>query len=173
MSEEFEEENASKDEGQSEEQTAAEVVHEEKPDYKDLYLRLLADMENAKKRMQKERVETIQYASERVIADFLPALDNLENALRFADQASVEVKNWAMGFQMILGQFKEVLVAQGVTQIPSLGAAFDPHSHEAVETVETNEHPDGTILEEFTKGYRMGTRIIRPARVKVAKKIEG
>lgn len=142
-------------------------LQKELVDYKDKYLRLLADMDNARKRMQKERQEMTKYAVESLIIDFLHPLDNLENALKFAQNMSEEVKNWAFGFQMILSQFKDILAENGVQPITAIGAVFDPHCHEAVEIVETSKEPAGMILEEFVKGYKMGEKTIRPARVKV------
>lgn len=145
------------------------ALQREALDYKDKYLRLLADAENARKRMQKERQEMTRYAVENLIVDFLRPIDNLENALKFAQEMSEEVKNWAFGFQMILAQFKDVLANNGVLSIDSLGIQFDPHMHEAVEMVETTTEAPGIIVEECVRGYKMGDRIIRPARVKVAK----
>ncbi|MDE3045716.1 MAG: nucleotide exchange factor GrpE [Verrucomicrobiota bacterium] len=139
-------------------------------DFKDKYVRTLAEMENMRKRMQREKQEMTRFGIENAIAEFLPAIDNFENALRFAEQAVGDVKNWAIGFQMILAQFKEVLHNHGVVAFHSEGKAFNPETHEAVEIVETDEHADGTILQEFTKGYKSPARVIRPARVKVAKK---
>lgn len=139
-------------------------------DWKEKYFRALAEQENMRKRMQKEKQEMLRYCYENCISEFLAPLDNLENALRFTDQASAEVKNWAMGFQMIMAQFKEVLHNHGVVAYHSEGNTFDPHYHEAVEIIETDEHPDGAILKEFTKGYKSASRTIRPARVKVAKR---
>lgn len=138
-------------------------------EYKDKYLRLLADAENARKRLQKERQEMTRYAIEGLIVDFLRPLDNFENALRFAQEMSDEVKNWAFGFQMILAQFKDVLAQNGITPIDSLGKSFNPHDHEAIEMVESAEQSPGTIIEENVRGYKMGDRTIRAARVKVAK----
>jgi molecular chaperone GrpE len=149
-----------------------EALKNELKDLKDKYLRSLAESENARKRLQKERLEAIQYATEGLLTDFLHPLDSFENALKFADQMSPEVKNWAVGFQMILNQFKEVLSSHGVSTQPTVGQDFDPHQHEAIEIVETNEHAPGTIIFEFSKGYKVGTRTIRPAKVKVAKAIE-
>lgn len=146
-------------------------MQKELVEYKDKYLRLLADMDNTRKRMQKERQEMTKYAIENIIVDFLHPLDNLENALKFAQNMSDEVKNWAYGFQMILSQFKDVLTENGVTQIESVGQQFDPHLQEAVEMIETAEKPPGCIIEEFARGYKMGDRTIRPARVKVAKAV--
>jgi molecular chaperone GrpE len=138
-------------------------------DYKDKYLRVLADSENARKRMQKERQEVTKYAVEGIAVDFLRPIDNLENALKFAQDMSDEVKNWAFGFQMILSQFKDILAENGIHPIESMGTAFDPHTHEAVEILETDAQPAGTVIEEYVRGYKMGDRTIRPARVKVTK----
>ncbi len=145
---------------------------EEAIDYKDKYLRLLADVENTRKRMQKEKMEMMRFAVENVLAEILSPIDNLENALKFADQMSGEVKNWALGFQMILAQFKEILTQNGITPFASEGQMFDATKHEAVEIEETNLVADGTILKEFVKGYQCGERVIRAARVKVAKKLK-
>ena len=138
-------------------------------DWKDKYVRAIAEMENMRKRMQKERHEMTRFGIDNAICEFLPAIDNFENALRFAESAGGEVKNWALGFEMILAQFKEVLHNHGIVAFHSIGHIFDPLSHEAVEIIETTESPDGAILHEFTKGYKSGARILRPARVKVAK----
>jgi molecular chaperone GrpE len=145
------------------------VLQKEFDEMKDKYLRALADGENARKRLAKEKQEVIGFGIENTICDFLPAIDSFENALRFADAASSEVKNWAMGFQMILTQFRQVLQNYGITAFQSEGAAFDPNFHDAVESIETEDVPEGTILKEFTKGYRSAVRTIRPARVQVAR----
>jgi molecular chaperone GrpE len=145
---------------------------EEAIDYKDKYLRLLADAENTRKRLQKEKQESVRFGIENILTELLEPLDNFENALKFADQMSPEVKNWAMGFNMILGQLKEILAQNGVAAFDSVGEMFDPIKHEAVEMEETDEKAPGEVLQEFVKGYRCGERIIRPARVKVAKKGE-
>lgn len=146
-----------------------EQLRREVADYKDKYFRVLADAENARKRLQKERQELIQFAVQNVIADFLNPIDHLETALSFAEQASDEVKHWAHGFQMILNQFKETLANNGAVLIKSEGMTFDPHLHEAIDMVETTDYAPGTVVSETLKGYRMGDRTIRPARVKVAK----
>ena len=137
--------------------------------WKDKYLRSLAEQENLRKRVQKEKQEMVRFGIDNAIAEFLPAIDNFENALRFAESASGEVKNWAKGFEMILSQYKEILHNHGIVSFHSEGNTFDPEFHEAVEIVETADHIDGMILQEFTKGYKSAGRTIRPARVKVAK----
>lgn len=150
-------------------QAELDAVNQEAAEYKDKYLRQLAETDNMRKRLQKERQELIQYAMQNVIAEFLNPIDHMENALGYTGQMSDEVKNWALGFQMILSQFKDVLNGHGVTPFTSVGTRFDPHLHEAIEAVETKEHPPGTVVSESIKGYKMGNRTIRPARVVVAK----
>lgn len=137
---------------------------------KDKYLRTLAEHENARKRMQKEKQENTRFAIENAFAEILAPLDNFENALSFTSQMSDEIKMWAQGFQMILTQFKDAFAQQGIQPFESVGQFFDPHLHQAVEVEETEEKPEGIILQEFVKGYRCGERTIRPARVKVAKR---
>ncbi len=138
-------------------------------DFQNKYLRLLAETENSRKRMQKERHEMTRFAVENVISEILLPIDTLESALGFTDQMSEDTKNWAKGFEMILSQFKEILVGHNISAFHSKGQTFDPHKHEAVEVEETDEHPEGTILHEYLKGYKSGDRILRAARVKVAR----
>lgn len=154
-----------------EELAPEEEVATEEEDFKEKYFRLLAEMENSRKRLQKEKHEMTRFAIENVLSEVLLPIDTLEGALSFADQMSEDTRNWAKGFEMILSQFKEILGNHNVVAFHSKGAVFDPHKHEAVEVEETDEHPDGTILQEFLKGYRSGDRVLRAARVKVAKPI--
>ena len=136
---------------------------------KNKYLLSLADLENSRKRLQREKQDTIRFAVENIIKEFLSPLDNFENALSFIHQASKETQNWAKGFEMILAQFKEILNHHKVTPFPSEGHLFDPHLHEVLEIEETEKYEDGRIIQEFLKGYKCGERVLRPARVKVAK----
>ncbi len=171
----MEEENVDKKSSEEEEKIEkiekipTESPEEEVEDFKNKYLRLLAELENTRKRMQKENQQTIRFAVENAIGEFIPIIDSFEKALKCAETMSDEVKNWASGFQMFLSQFKEVLHNHGIIAFHSKGNTFDPHYHEAVETIETNEHPEGIILEEFSKGYKSAFRTIRPSRVKVTK----
>jgi molecular chaperone GrpE len=139
-------------------------------EYKDKYLRQLAETENMRKRLMKEKQEMVRFGVENVIAEVLAPIDNFENALKCAATCSAEVKNWAIGFEMILSQLKDVLANHGIVAFHSVGEKFDPYLHEAVEVEETEEKPEGSIVQEFIKGYRCGDRTIRPARVKVAKR---
>jgi molecular chaperone GrpE len=150
----------------------------EEQEYKEKYLRLLAEMDNTRKRMQKERQEMTRFAVDNVISEVLGPIDNLENALQFTQHMNEDVRNWAQGFLMILGQFKDVLANHGVTAFHSEGQKFDPQLHYAIETEETEEKPEGMVLKEYVKGYRSGERTVRAARVKVSvapgtKKTEG
>ena len=146
-----------------------EQLKKEVAEFKDKYLRGLAEAENARKRLLKEKQEMILFSTQNLIAEFLHPLDHLENALKFTNGMSEEIKHWGLGFQMILAQFKDVLANNGVIAIDSKGKVFDPNLHEAVEIEETEKFPPGTVIEEFIRGYKMGDRVIRPARVKVAK----
>ncbi|MCH9620774.1 MAG: Protein GrpE [Chlamydiia bacterium] len=143
----------------------------EATEYKDKYFRALAEMENVKKRLMQEKKELIAYSVGNFVEELLGPIDNLENALGYTDNLSDEMKNWAVGFKMILDQFKNALESNGIAAYESIGKPFDPNFHEAVELIETNDHEDGVIIEELMKGYRQDKRIIRVAKVKVAKKI--
>jgi molecular chaperone GrpE len=143
---------------------------EELVDYKEKFLRVLAETENTRKRLQKEKAESIRFSIDNILTDLIQPMDNLESALKSAAQMSADVRNWAIGFDMILSQFKDVLKQHGVSSFESHGQIFDPNLHEAVETEESDAAEEGTILQEFVKGYKRGEHIIRPARVKVAKK---
>ena len=144
------------------------ALEEEMKEYKDKYLRLLAEIDNTRKRMQKEKQEMTRFAIDNALGELLGPIDNMENALQFTEKMSDEVRNWALGFQMILGQFKDALCSHGVVAFDSHGTLFDPNWHHAIETEETDAIPEGTIVQEFVKGYKSGDRTIRPARVKVA-----
>lgn len=147
------------------------TLEQELADFKDKYYRVLAELENTRKRLYKEKTEQLRLSVENTVSEFLPIIDNFEKALSFAENTSGEVKSWASGFQMFLTQFKDILHNHGIVAFHSEGNFFDPHLHEAVEMEETEDFQEGMILEEFSKGYKSHNRTIRPARVKVAKKI--
>ncbi len=133
------------------------------------YLLTLADAENTRKRVQKEKYESIKFAQEGLISDFLTPMDNFENALGFAQNTSKEMQQWAQGFAMILDQFKDILNRHNVHPFSAQGELFNPHLHEVIEIESTSDTPPNTIIKEFTKGYKCGDRILRAARVKVTK----
>lgn len=126
--------------------------------------RLQADFENYRRRVNKEKEEFHKYASESLICSLLPILDNFERAI-----AAGEGENLLSGVEMIFRQLKETLEKEGLCPIQAVKTEFDPNRHEAVMTVENDEHPDNTVIEEFQKGYLLKDKVIRPAMVKVSK----
>jgi molecular chaperone GrpE len=130
------------------------------------YQRLAADFENYKRRTRQELADRTQYANEELVSKLLPILDNFRRALDHAP-AGVD-RNWFEGIKLIARQFEDVLQAQGVSQIPAVGEKFDPSQHEAIASEETDEHEEGTVMEELQPGYRLHNRVLRPTLVKVA-----
>ena len=146
-----------------------EGLRKELKEQENKYLLLLAEIENTRKRMQKEKHDMTRFSVENVIMEFLSPLDNFENALGFSQKSSEEVQKWAKGFEMIHTQFKDVLASHKVSPFQSEGMNFDPHLHEVIEIEETEKHEEGMIIQEFLRGYKCNDRVIRPARVKIAK----
>lgn len=153
---------------QNENELDVKKLEKELQEHKEKYLRTLAEMENTRKRMQKERQEMTKFAVDQVVADFILPLDQFEKALEFASSMSEDVKTWAMGFKMILSQMQDVMTSHGVRAFSCIGEVFNPHEHEAVETEETTSVQEGIIIAEFSKGYKSADRVIKPAKVKVA-----
>jgi molecular chaperone GrpE len=130
------------------------------------YQRLAADFENYKRRTRQDLADRTQYANEELLRKLLPILDNLRRALDHAPEG-VD-RNWFEGLRMVVRQFEDTLQAQGLTPIPAVGEKFDPSKHEAIAREETDEHEEGTIVEEMQPGYRLHERVLRPTLVKVA-----
>lgn len=148
---------------------AATVEEESEDSYKDKYFRILAELENQRKRLQREKIESIKFVLADTVLDFLQPLDNFETALFYAENSSPEVKQWAVGFEMIVSQFKEALAKHGFESFESLGKMFHPGEHEAVEVVEDATQEEGLIVKELQKGWKTKDRVVRPARVHVVK----
>ncbi len=134
-------------------------------------LRLQAEFENYRKRANKERAEFLQYATEDLICDLLPVMDNFDRAIESAKNSN-NSEALLQGIEMVQKQMKEVLGRKGLGRIESLGKEFNPNEHEAMAHVESDEHPESTVLEELQPGYRLKEKVIRPAIVKVSKKKE-
>ena len=130
------------------------------------YQRLAADFENYKRRTRQELADRTQYANEELLRKLLPILDNLRRALDHAPEGID--RNWFDGLRMVVRQFEDTLQAQGVSPISAVGEKFDPSQHEAIAREETDEHEEGTIVEEMQPGYRLHERVLRPTLVKVA-----
>jgi molecular chaperone GrpE len=135
---------------------------------KDKYLRALADFENARKRIRQQSEESVRLQREAILRDLLPIIDNLERALAAA-RSGVDTKTIVDGVEMTVRALIDFLRAQGVTPVQSVGQPFDPNRHEAVDHVASQAHPPNTVVNEFHRGYLIGERVLRPARVSVAK----
>jgi molecular chaperone GrpE len=153
----------------NEEMTLLQKAQDEASEYKNKYFLILAELENTRKRLQKEKQEMMKFAAENVLSDFLSPIESMEKVMSFSDQMSQETKNWVYGFKMLFEQLKSVFAENGVHPFESLGEDFNPHLHEAVEVEEIEEGNPGKIVAEFSKGYKCGERVLRPARVKVTK----
>lgn len=138
----------------------------------DKWLRLNAEFDNFKKRMQREKSDFFKYAGENIVRDFLPFMDGLERAVKAAKK-NYKVEDFIKGIEMIMNQIKNNLESNGVKQVNSVGQPFDPNKHEAVSKVPTTEYEHNTIAEELCKGYMYHDRLLRPAMVVVAENISG
>ena len=138
----------------------------------DKYLRLNAEFENFKKRMEREKCEYFKYALERLIKDLLPVFDHLDLAIQSA-QESRDFDGFAEGVQLIYKQLKDILEKEGLKYECAVGEPFDPCKHEAMMHMESENHEPNVVMEEHKKGYFLNDRLIRPAMVTVAKKPEG
>lgn len=137
---------------------------------KDRVLRVMADLDNFRKRAARERQEAVQYANQGLLERLLPALDNLDMASAAVAAAPGDaVEALKTGVQMVLAQLRAVLKESGLEEINAEGQAFDPAWHEAVSQQETTATPDGHVVQQLRKGYRLHQRLLRPATVVVAR----
>lgn len=148
-------------------------VQEENKAIQDKYLRLNAELENYRKRAEREKINAIKFANEKLLREMIPVLDNMEHALVASradtSDATVAVKHLIDGVQMVEKQFIDVLGRLGIEQIEAQGKAFDPMFHEAMSEVEDNSKAHHTVLEVYQKGYTLNGRLVRPVRVVVSK----
>jgi len=136
----------------------------------DKFLRAVADLENYRKRVAREKEELARYTSERVVAALLPVLDNLERALTAAQEHESSNAALREGLQQIQAQFRRTLEEFGLKEVvANAGHPFDPNIHEAVGHIESAEHPEGHVIEQLQRGYKLADRLLRPARVVVSK----
>ncbi len=137
-------------------------------EYREKILRLQADFENTRKRLEREKQDFTRFANEGLILDLLNVLDDLERTVESAQAKHEDVTAFLKGVEMILAHLYEMLKEYGVKPIEAAGKSFDPHYHEALMRVEDKDLPEHTIVEELQKGYLLNDRVIRTAKVKVA-----
>lgn len=131
------------------------------------FLRAQAELENYRKRAQREGEEARRYAALPIVRDLLPVLDNLRRARDAAREAG-QAPDLVEGIDLVCQQIEAVLARHGVTPIPAEGQTFDPHCHEAVQQVASDEHPPLSVLQELERGYRLHERVVRPSKVIVS-----
>src|SRR5687767_8455290 len=132
------------------------------------YLRQVAEVDNFKKRVNREKEDAIRYANDNLIKDILPVIDNLERAIAHA-QGGGNGKPLVEGVEMVLRGLLDVFGKHGVVQVPAVGEVFDPGKHEAMAQVESSQYEPNTVVDEHHRGYLLRDRLLRPALVTVAK----
>ncbi len=147
--------------------TNCEQSQKQVEEYKDRLLRLQADFENFKKRNQREKADIINRASEGLVTDLLPALDNFDRALGV--EIDENSKSLYEGVEMVYNQILEVLKNNGLEEIECLNEKFDPNSHHAVVQQESDEHDADTVMQVLAKGYKYKDKVIRHSTVMVSK----
>lgn len=129
-------------------------------------LRLQADFENYKRRVQMDKQAAEKYRAQSLVSDILPALDNFERAMQ-VEATDEQTKSLLQGMEMVHRQLLEALTKEGVEVIEAVGKQFDPNEHQAIMQVEDSEFESNAVVEEFQKGYKLKDRVIRPSMVKV------
>lgn len=146
-------------------------LEEELEKTKDRWLRSVADHENYKKRMKRETDETVLRKTQSLLTSFLPTVDNLDRALEIAASGGEEIaglEQVVKGLKMVRDDFIAALSRQGIDPVDAVGVPFDPAVHDALQQIDSPDHAPGVVIREFEKGYKMGDRLLRPARVIVA-----
>lgn len=143
---------------------------------KDKWLRAVADLENFKKRSKRELADQKIRTSKAILPSFLTAMDNLDRALEVAEPAATNasadnsgnVENLVKGMKMVRDEFLGALARNGIDPVATVGTSFDPAMHDALQQIDSPDHPPGVVIREFEKGYMMAGKLLRPARVIVA-----
>ena len=166
-------EESKKEEGAAEpekpKEETIESLKEKVQDYRNQILRLQADFANFRKRAEKEKGEAIRFGREVILERMIGLSDVMENALKHSQNAK-DLDSLKKGFEMVTQEFSRFLKSEGAEPLRTVGKPFDPNQHEAVEQVGTeNEKENDTVLEELQKGYTLNGRLLRTAKVKVAK----
>ena len=140
----------------------------ESEQYKDRWLRLVAEFDNYKKRRSREFDALVRSASENLIRDLLPVLDSVARALDHRAGGQEDSEGFKQGVAMIMEQFPKVLQRRGLSEIEAAGEPFDPNFHEALMQMPSDEHAEGLVMDVVERGYCLGDKVIRPARVVVS-----
>ena len=135
-------------------------------EFKDKFLRERADMDNFRKRQERNAQERVQREKKELILKVLGVMDNVERALAY--QETMDRQALQQTLRMLMWQMNEVMKGEGLTPIATVGERLNPYEHEAIELVENSDQPEDTIVEEVLKGYKMGNETLRAARVKVS-----
>jgi molecular chaperone GrpE len=130
------------------------------------FLRERADMENFRKRQERILADRVQHQKKALLQKLLGVMDNVERALSFQD--TLDRQGLQQALRMVQWQMNEVMRGEGLNPIPTVGEPFNPYVHEAIEAVENSDQPNGTIVEEVLKGYKLGDETLRAAQVKVS-----
>ena len=149
-------------------QAQIETMTQERATLYDQLLRRQAEFENYRRRVDREKSETYTRARAEVLLELLPVIDNFERALASLENSGGDAESLRHGVELIHKQFKDALTKFGLEPVESVGQTFDPHVHEAVTIEPTDKHKENTIIEEFQRGYKLGEKLLRPAKVKVA-----
>jgi molecular chaperone GrpE len=144
-------------------------LRQEAEQNRDLYLRARADLENYRKRAQRDKEDLARFANENILREILPVLDNLERAVEHAGRDDNAQGGLFEGVRMTVDMFGRLIERFGVVPITTVGESFDPSRHEAVGQIESAEHAPNTVVQELQKGYLLNDRLLRPAMVMVAK----
>jgi molecular chaperone GrpE len=170
MSDETQEKTEFTDEADASPQTAAgevEDLRRQLAEKQDRLLRAVAEVDNVKRRTQRERDEYVRYANEGLVRDLLPILDNFDRALEAA-RATHEAAKVVEGVALIQRELLKTLERVGVTRYSAVGERFDPNRHDAAGRVVSVNQPPDTVVAELTPGYVLNGRVLRPAQVLVA-----
>jgi molecular chaperone GrpE len=154
------------------EPTEIERLQQEAGAFKEKYIRLMAEFDNVRKRNERERLELIKYAHEEVIVEMLGFYEDFERCVAAARQNPHDSAALLKGVEMTLKRMQELLKKYDVRPIEAIGKPFDHNLHEALMMVESADHEDGTVAEVFQNGYTLGDRVVRTAKVKVARRPE-
>ena len=146
------------------------AAEEEAKNHYDKLLRVMAEFENFKKRMEREKSEHLQYSNEKVLADMLPVLDDFDRILdHIPKDHSKDVDNLAHGIELVRKNMLAALGKHGLAEVEALNQPFDPNVHEAVSTAPSEDIAPDTVIEVHRNGYTLGERLLRAAMVTVSK----